>query len=154
MRGEIQGALNDLSPEFYGVTLKTDELINNAFRGNTRRPMDSTRYFENDMLKNLRLFEETESLFNNIGWGAILENAWQTYRGVTLEMLTTLKVGYIGRYVSNTINFQANNDEHRLNMTTINGAFDAPNNDIYLKHGDFSDAVFWPFLAAPQLTAF
>lgn len=58
-KAEVQGAQDELSPQFYFIRLTNDDFVN-AFRGNARRPMDSTRFFDNDMLKDLRVFKETE----------------------------------------------------------------------------------------------
>lgn len=68
--------------------MHTDDL-DTVFRANAKRPMELTRFFNIEMLRTLDLYDEVKRLFDNIGWGAHVTNAWPTYREPTLEVLIT-----------------------------------------------------------------
>lgn len=65
------------APEAFGVTINPDKAA--VFRHNTTKKMESTRFFVEDDIKALGIYDETVRLFGNIGWASFFMSSWDTY---------------------------------------------------------------------------
>lgn len=74
--------LDTTAPEAFRITIHPDRVA--AFYHNASRKMEATRYFVDDDIRALRIYDETVRLFANIGWASLFMCAWKTYQGPTL----------------------------------------------------------------------
>lgn len=82
--------------------------------------------------------------------GALVTNSWNTYKGVTVKVLTVMKITHQGKSYPRKLDFQAKVEDYTLSMGDINAAFGAPNDGVSLKHPDFDARTFWPLLVGPD----
>lgn len=111
-------AMDATTPETFGITIHPDRV--SAFRHNASQRMEATRYFIDDDIWTLGFHEEVVHLLGNIGWESFFVSSWETYRGPTLEYLTTLKLDYHGQEGPQSISFNAGGGQYDLSTLTIN----------------------------------
>lgn len=116
--------VDETHPDFFGVQMYPDRVA--VFVENGKRKMESSLFFEEDVMRTLGLYEDALRLYKNIGWGEFFESTWVTYRGPTLEMLSTFKVHTEMCIVHHHIIFWAGNTDYNLCMHVINDFLGAP----------------------------
>lgn len=110
--------------------------------------------FYDEAMRTFGLYEEALHLFQRIGWGKFFESSWDTFKGPTLEMLSTFKLHTERRSQPHHIIFWAGNEDYSLDMIEINDFLGASPCGIYKNHHQFTTSTFWPFLVIPRTRAF
>lgn len=99
-------------------------------------------FFDEEAMRTLGLYEEALRLFWNIGWGEFFESSWDTFKGPTLEMLSTFKLHTKMRSQPHHITFRAGNNDCSLEMPKINAFLGAPLRGVYKNHHQFTASAF------------
>lgn len=140
--------VDETQPEFCGVQLYPDRVP--LFVANARRKMESTLFFDEEVMRILGLYEDALRLFKNIGWGKFFESTWETFKGPTLEKVSTFKLHTKMRPQPHHITFRVGNNNYSLSMPEINEFLGAPQRRVYKNHHSFTASTFWHFLVAPR----
>lgn len=63
-----------------------------SFGVNVARKKEATQFCVEDDIRELNLYDKALDHFSNIRWAFFFKRTWDTYWGLTLEMLTTLNL--------------------------------------------------------------
>ncbi|KMS94829.1 hypothetical protein BVRB_014930, partial [Beta vulgaris subsp. vulgaris] len=111
------------------------------------RHLHVTRFCDPQVATELGIDDDLQRLFYSVGWQQFLNMHSLSYRRITLEFLSTLKVVRSSTKNPRSISFQLMNESRQLNRNQSNAIFGWPAEGSYGPHSNrperYGDNTFW-----------
>ena len=142
--------VGEISTDTFNIRFSNQNQVTQFGRIKTRK-MVPTRYLDFDVLEALGIQADVEWLANQLGWNDFIHLIEPTYKGLTLEFLSTFEAQLFtgSRKSEGLCTFRLGNVDRELDLETANGIFGFPSDlDENVPRGERQAsfchaAVFW-----------